>query len=162
MGCGDFGGFCYAEVEVLNVFPKSIDSGCRDWTGGVHREIPKDCITMLVRKRPKVDYGLLAISQADESTSRIRWIIVRESFNELFPNSWYGATLNLRRQLSQPPDSLIGILPSSNPPPHPPPLNPTRPSVDSYMAAIIIKAPLHIPFHCHQILTLIITTSSKP
>ena len=75
------------------VFLKGIDSGCRDWPGGVYREIPRICITVLIGKRPTTDCGLLAISQANENTSRIRWIIVRESFNELFTNTWYGATL---------------------------------------------------------------------
>ncbi len=51
VGCGDFGGFCSAEVEVLNGVRKSIDSGCCDWTGGVGREIPRDYITVLIGKR---------------------------------------------------------------------------------------------------------------
>ena len=75
------------------VFLKGIDSGCRDWLGGVYRGIPRDCITVLTRKRPTMNFGLRAISQANENTSRIRWIIVRESFNEFFTTTWYGATL---------------------------------------------------------------------
>ena len=36
------------------VFPKSIDSVCCNWTGGVYREIPRDCITVLIGKRPRL------------------------------------------------------------------------------------------------------------
>ena len=75
------------------MFLKGIDSGCRDWPGGVYRGIPRVCIAVLIGKRPTTDYGLLAISQANENTFRIRWIIVRVSFNELFTHAWYGAIL---------------------------------------------------------------------
>ena len=40
VGCGDFGGFCFAEVEVLNgISEQSIVSGCCDWTYGVYGDI---------------------------------------------------------------------------------------------------------------------------
>lgn len=64
------------------VFLKCIDSGCRDWPGGVYMLIPGVCITVLLGKRPTIAYGLQALSQANENTSRIRWIIVRASFND--------------------------------------------------------------------------------
>ena len=128
------------------VFPKSIDSGCRDWIGGVYRKIPRDCITVLIGKRPRLWIDSCKTSREEyyPNTSDYR---SRIFFLRYFPIRGYGATLQVRRQPFPSPDSSIGIPPSSNPSPHPPPLNPVKPSVDFYTANMIIEAPLHISSH---------------
>ena len=68
------------------VFPKSIDSGCCDWTGGVYRRFPVTISQCYLGSG--LDPALLAKGQADENSTRICWVIVRVYFKEIFPNIW--------------------------------------------------------------------------